>query len=225
VTVVIAHRGASRAYPENTIAAFRAAVALGADGVEFDVRATADGHLCIHHDPHLADRRALARTFAADLPAGVADLAAALDACSPTLVNLEIKNDPGEPGFDRGGGPADAVVTLLHDRGGRDRVLVSAFHLPTIDRVRTLDPAIPTAWLVVDVADETLDRLRAGGHRVLHPHYRSVTRELLGSCHEAGITVNAWTLDDPATMRRLSAWGLDGVCTNVPDVARRVLAD
>jgi glycerophosphoryl diester phosphodiesterase len=50
VTVVIAHRGASRAYPENTIAAFRAAVALGADGVEFDVRATADGHLAIHHD-------------------------------------------------------------------------------------------------------------------------------------------------------------------------------
>jgi glycerophosphoryl diester phosphodiesterase len=224
VTVVIAHRGASRAYPENTIAAFRAAVALGADGVEFDVRGTADGHLAIHHDPRLPDGRALAHTLAADLPAGVTDLAAALDACSPTLVNLEIKNDPGEPGFDTGGAPADAVVALLHARAGRDRVLVSAFHLPTIDRVKVLDPGIPTAWLVVDVTDETLARLRASGHRVLHPHYRAVTQELLSTCHEAGITVNAWTLDEPAAMRRLSAWGLDGVCTNVPDVARRVLA-
>lgn len=224
MTVVIAHRGASRAYPENSISAFRAAVALGADGVEFDVRATADGHLVVHHDPRLADRRALAETRLGELPTGIATLAAALDACSPTLVNLEIKNDPGEPGFDPAGGPADAVVALLQSRGGRDRVLVSAFHLPTIDRVRALDPDIPTAWLVVDVADETLSTLLEHDHRVLHPHYRAVTQALLESCHASGIVVNAWTLDDPAAMRRLEDWGLDGVCTNVPDVARRVLA-
>ena len=68
VTCVIAHRGASRAAPENTVAAFRRAAEMGADMVELDVRRTADGQLAIHHDAHLPDGRAVCDVVSAELP-------------------------------------------------------------------------------------------------------------------------------------------------------------
>ena len=79
---VIAHRGASAAAPENTLAAFDLARRMGADAVELDVRRTRDGVLVVHHNPGLADGRHIRDTDAADLPATVPDLGAALDACA-----------------------------------------------------------------------------------------------------------------------------------------------
>src|SRR5215212_2876995 len=103
---VIAHRGASRAEPENTIRAFRRAARMGSDAVELDVRRTLDGALVVHHNPGLPDCRVIAATDAADLPASVATLEAALDACAGMWVNVEIKNDPAEPDFD----PDDTIA-------------------------------------------------------------------------------------------------------------------
>ena len=68
MTTVIAHRGASNAFPENTVAAFRGAHEMGADMVELDVRRTADGRLAIHHDAHLPDGRAICDVASGDLP-------------------------------------------------------------------------------------------------------------------------------------------------------------
>ena len=115
MTQVIGHRGASRAERENTLAAFRAAVAQGADGVELDVRRTADGALAVHHDAHLPDGRAIVATTWADMPDHVPDLASALDACAGLrTVNVEIKNWPGDVDFD----PSLAVVDRVR-RGAR----------------------------------------------------------------------------------------------------------
>jgi glycerophosphoryl diester phosphodiesterase len=78
---IFAHRGASAVERENTVAAFAAAVAMGADGVELDVRRTADGALAVHHDAHLADGRLLVEVAAGDLPSEVPSLVEALAAC------------------------------------------------------------------------------------------------------------------------------------------------
>jgi glycerophosphoryl diester phosphodiesterase len=224
VTQVFAHRGASKRAKENTLAAFRLARDLGADGVELDVRRTQDGQMAIHHDPHLSDGRVICDTAAEDLPSLVPQLAEALHACVGLLVNIEIKNEPGEPDFDSTETMADAVVALLHGRAGADRILISSFHLPTIDRVRALDPAIATAWLVESIRPDTLDVLVAHGHRVLHPWVKKVTPGLIHDCHRRSIEVNAWTCDDPVRMAELVRWNIDGICTNVPDVAVGVIA-
>ena len=100
MTQVLAHRGASNASRENTIDAFRLAGELGCDAVELDVRRTSDGQLIVHHDARLADGRAIVELSAADLPAHIPDLQAALDACSGMWVNVEIKNHPQDPDFD-----------------------------------------------------------------------------------------------------------------------------
>src|SRR5688500_8524203 len=108
-TRVFAHRGASAVEPENSIAAFRRAAAMGADGVELDVRRG----LLVHHD--------------AEPTPGAPALADALDACEGMTVNIEIKNLQGEPDFDPGETLAAQVVDLLRERGGRDDVIVSSF--------------------------------------------------------------------------------------------------
>jgi glycerophosphoryl diester phosphodiesterase len=223
---VLGHRGASLAEPENTLAAFARAREMGADGVELDVRRTADGALAVHHDARLSDGRPLAEIRSSELPAFVPLLDAALDACEGLLVNVEIKNWPDDEDFDPGERLAAGVVELLRDRGGRDQILVSGFHLPTIDRVRQLDPGLATAWLVLGVVRprRVMAKLVRHGHRVLHPHHRSVTKDLMAAAAEQGVEVNTWTVDEPRRMLAMAALGVDGLVTNVPDVAVATLA-
>jgi glycerophosphoryl diester phosphodiesterase len=196
---------------------------MGAEWVELDVRRTQDGALAIHHDPYLADGRVICDTAADDLPRDVANLDAALDACVGIGVNIEIKNFPGEIDFDPEETLVGPVVDLVRSRGDVDRVLVSCFHLPTLDLVRQVAPEIRTAWLVEKISAGTLDTLVEHGHRVLHPWVKRVDRKLLHDCQQRGIEVNTWTCDDPHRMSELIDWGIDGICTNVPDVARRVI--
>lgn len=223
--LVIAHRGASQARRENTVEAFREAGRMGADMVELDVRRTADGALAIHHDATLNDGRELKDVTFAELPEWVPDLAGALDACAGMDVNIEIKNWPADVDFDPDDAVATAVVDLVVARGCADRVLVSSFNLMTIDRVRARDAGVPTAWLTGGAIDPAvaIETAVAGGHVALHPHVRTVTPEGVAAAHEAGLAVNAWTVDDPDTMVRLAEWGVDGIVTNVPDVALATL--
>ena len=223
---VIAHRGASAAAPENTVEAFALARVLGADWVELDARRTADGATVVHHDDSLPDGRALVELQGADLPATLCDLATALDACRPMGVNIEIKNWPEDRDFDEGFAVAERVVEEIARRGSHGDVLVSCFHAPTLDRVRQLDPAVPTALLhhFVDVSwEELAAQVAAAGHRALHPWDGVVDLGLIEAAKEHDLAVNVWTVDDPDRMAELIALGVDGICTNVPDVGRSVV--
>ena len=199
--------------------------AMGSDGVEIDVRRTADGALVIHHDPHLADGRMIIDVDSSDLPAFVPDLHAALDACSGMWVNIEIKNDPDEPDFDPTDAIADETVATLRERGDLDRWLISSFRIETIDRCRALEERIRTAWLVDAVPDDVISTMVARGHAALHPWVAGLRRSHVDACHGAGIIVNTWTCDEPGRMAELIEWGIDGICTNVPDVAIAVIAE
>ncbi|MEO6987047.1 MAG: glycerophosphodiester phosphodiesterase [Aquihabitans sp.] len=220
---VIAHRGASAAAPENTLEAFELARKLGADWVELDARRTADGVIVVHHDAHLADGRVIVETDRSDLPSQVCDLSAALDACRGMGVNIEIKNSPGEVDFDATEMVAASVVDEVARRGSHGHVLVSCFHRPTIDRVRALDPLVATAFLhhLFDGSWEDLAAdVAAGGHSALHPWDGVVDEAYMAAARHHDLTVNVWTVDDPERMSQLIALGVDGLCTNVPDVAR-----
>jgi glycerophosphoryl diester phosphodiesterase len=222
-TQVMAHRGASRAEPENTLAAFRRAGQMGSDAVELDVRRTRDGVLVIHHNPHLPDMRLVADTLHADLPVTVPTLGEALDACVGMWVNVEIKNDPNEPDFDPTESIADETMAHLVARHDDARWLISCFRLDTVDRCHSLAPHIRTAWLCDEVAAAEAADLAARGHSAVHPWVRHLTKASVDACHAAGLQVNTWTCDDPDRMRELVEWGIDGICTNVPDLALEVL--
>jgi glycerophosphoryl diester phosphodiesterase len=234
---VIAHRGASAARPENTIEAFRHAAELGSDWVELDVRRTADGALVVHHDPVLPDGRVIVGLSADELPARVPSLATALDACAGMGVNVEIKNDRGEPDFDPDDGVAAAVADLVSERFDRTRsspgsgrvvpspILVTSFNWRTIAAVRARAPSVPTGQLVGDLSDPALvvERAVGAGHVADNPPGPVVDRAFMERAHRAGLLVYPWTIDDPDQMRALLDLDVDGIITNVPDVARAMV--
>ena len=96
--------------------------------------------------------------------------------------------------------------------------------METVDRCRALAPQIRTAWLCNAVPTGAPAQLSEKGHVAIHPDVRSLTRRNVEECHAVGLQVNTWTCDDPARMRELLDWGVDGICTNVPDVALAVVA-
>jgi glycerophosphoryl diester phosphodiesterase len=226
--LVIAHRGASSAFSDNTLAAFSGAIVQGADGVELDVRRTADRRLALSHDDTLADGRVVVDTPFADLPDDIPDLPAALDVCSPLeVVNIEIKNWPDDKDFDATEQVAEAVVALLEARGevADGRNLISCFHLPTVDRVHELAPGLATAWLLglIEDAGALIDTAAERGHVAVHPHHLFVDEAFVARAHAAGLAVNTWTCDEPERIKELAGLGVDAVVTNVPDVALAAL--
>jgi glycerophosphoryl diester phosphodiesterase len=230
--IVLAHRGARRRAPENTLAAFATARALGADGVELDVRRAGDGALVVLHDPAPPGRPPVAETDASTLRTWCPTmpiLAEALDTCRGLVVNVELKNLPWEPGFDADERIADEVVALLARRGDADAVLVSSFHLTTIDRVHAAGAHVPTAFLFFAGLDliEAVDLTAERGHRAVHPDVRALggpeASDFVEHAHARGLLVNVWTVNEPAEMERLAVLGVDGLITDLPDVARQVL--
>jgi glycerophosphoryl diester phosphodiesterase len=231
-TLVLGHRGAPRAAPENTLAAFAAARDQGADGVELDVHRSADGALVVHHDAAADGLGVLAELTLAEIRAARPDIPTldeVFDGCAGMLVNVEVKNSPHDADFDPGDRAAAGVVELVGRRALHDSVLVSSFHLPTIDRVRALDERIPTGYLVV-VDPLPLDALvvaREHGHRALHPHLAAMGEAfapgIVDRARELGIALNIWTVNDPAEIARLAALGVDAVITDTPAVARELV--
>jgi len=217
--------------PENTLEAFLAAGALGADGVDLDVHRTADGAVVVHHDANARGIGVLAERPEAEIRATrpeIPTLEDALDACAGMLVNIEVKNLAGDADYDPGEGVAGGVVELLARRGRRDDVLVSSFSLESADRVRELDGSLPTGFLTLVGMDpvDGVDIAHAHGHGAVHPDVRALVGEAAAAtvarAHDLGMAVNVWTVNGEDEMRRLAAVGVDAIITDVPDVARRV---
>lgn len=227
---VLGHRGATdpaSAVQENSLAAFELARRQGASGVELDVRIGRDGSLLVNHDPVLADGRAVADIGIDDRPPSMPILREALDVLAGCLVNIEIKNIPGEAAFDPACAVVDAVIGLLESRAWADRVIVSSFHPSTVDRVKQLRDDVATGllnWFVPSVSD-AIDLARAGGHDAIHPHVAFIDAELVARAHDAGLAVTVWTVNEPADLIRMVEIGVDGIVTDdVPaalDVLRR----
>ncbi len=217
--LILGHRGASVAAKENTPEAFRLADQMGADGVELDVRRVGDGRLLVAHDP-LPD--ALDEVDGLNL----ATLDDVLDACGDRmLVNVEIKNWPADAGFDTTMAMVAPIVEQLRRRGPAavSRWLISSFSWDTLGACRAAAPEIATAWLVSTVSADRIAGIAAAGHAAVNPWEPNVTEEFVERCHDAGLAVNTWTCNDPIRLVELAGLGVDGVCTDVPDVALQAL--
>jgi glycerophosphoryl diester phosphodiesterase len=220
--LVLAHRGANREAPENTVAAMARAIELGADGVELDVHRTADGALAVRHDPETpaGPLTGLTRAEVVIALPEVPMLPEVLDACRGRLVNVEVK-DPDLRAV-------DVLVALLRQRGGADDVLVSSFHLPSVDRVRDVAPGVPSAFLSFGLDPlQALDTAREHGHDALHPDVWTLLQgdptAVADRAHQQGMRVNVWTVNEPDQLLCLRDAGIDGVITDVPDLALVVL--
>jgi glycerophosphoryl diester phosphodiesterase len=236
--VIVAHRGASGTHPENTLRAFDAAVAAGADLVEFDVRLTSDGVPVVMHDANVA-RRTDGEGFVHELSlteikrldaapgmgerAEVPTLRETLELLSGRAgVDIEIKNMPGEPDFDSPvEAAARATLRELEATSFEGDVLVTSFNWLSIEFVREADPGIPTGFLSVAAIDPraSLAYARTTGHAFVLPQWGAVTESgpaFVDEAHADGVRVGTWTVDDPVQVDRLFGMGVDAVATNDP---------
>jgi glycerophosphoryl diester phosphodiesterase len=242
--VIVAHRGAPSSHPENTLPSFEAAIGLGARIVELDVRVSADGVAVVMHDPmvdrttdgsgpvHELTAAEIARLNAGteEAPAAVPTLAEVLDLVSGrAAVALEIKNIPGEPGYDPVRQAAvEGALAELERTAFDGPVLVISFNPASIAACKAAAPDVPTGFLTTEHVDprEALAHSVLAGHEMVLPGTRAlepVGEAFVAEAHEAGLRVGTWTADEPDEVARLLDWGVDAVASNDPAMALEVL--
>jgi glycerophosphoryl diester phosphodiesterase len=237
-----AHRGASAAAPGNTLAAFRLAAEMGADGVELDVQLACDGEAVVIHGS-MVDRttngqgavREMTLAQLKELDAGSWFDPAFAGERIPTLqevfgtighcllVNVEIKSLLG-----RSRGLEAEVVRLIEDGNLAHRVIVSSFNPLSLWRVKRLNPNIPTALLYAPHLPLFLRRAWLGPivpHEFRHPHCSMVDERFMAWARQKSYRVNVWAVNEPNEMRRLVALGVDGIITDRPDLLAEILAE
>jgi glycerophosphoryl diester phosphodiesterase len=226
LTEVFAHRGAHLNERENTLAAFRGAVALGVGGVELDVRQTLDGALVVHHDPTIGPR-AIAHTEARDLPSYVPTLEEALAVLKGVTVNVEIKNlkHRREPTYDESGAFVRAVLDLVHAKRRDSSVGLSCFDLATCAHARAHDPAMYVGWLVrTGSAFDALERAHALSLSAVNPHFTMVTPASQQRASELDMSLNVWTVNESRDIAAMAALGVTSIITDQPALALELLA-
>ena len=242
--LVIAHRGLpSASRPENTIGAVRAAFDRGADGVEVDVRLTADGALCLSHDPTLSRLTGSPLAVAGTPWPHLRDAAAVsgvLLACVEELlvvaagrrVVLELKKPPPVPSATARTALALAGQLRSLQRAGLPLdVTVSSFSATVVAHVRRLLPAstgVRTALLgrPLTAPSSLLRQALAAGHDEVHPHVLSLLAapDGVAKAHAVGVAVCPWTVNSRGEVRRLAGLGVDALITDVPAAARAAVA-
>ena len=228
--LILAHRGASASARENTLEAFRLAVAQDADGIELDVRLTGDDVLVIHHDPSIDGVGDLVETTFDRLRTAapwVPTLDEALSVTGDLLLDLEVKNDPAEPDHDPDQVVARRVARWVEGHDLQRRAVVTSLDPAAVDAAREAS-SVPTGLLLAPSASIATGLERAGtaGHRWLLPHWSSLTGDATGiiaAAHRNGLAIVSWTVDDTELMRSLADAGIDGIITNDPAAATTAL--
>lgn len=223
---IIAHRGASRECLENTLPAFARALTLGADGIELDVHGTSDGVLVVHHDPGLRLRPDGPLTPIASLPAAeVATVRLADGSGVPTLdAVVELVGGRATMYVEvKASAVAELVVAAL-DRHAPRRMAVHAFDHRLPVAVRLARPGTPIGLLSASYPLDVAAWLAEAHPEAVWQQAALIDEAFVRAVHGFGARVIAWTENDTPHARQLAAWGVDALCTDVPDVLRAGLA-
>lgn len=234
---IIAHRGCSALYPENTMLSFRKAEEEGADGIEMDVHLSSDGECMVIHD------EALGRTTGAPgvvsdyrrselekLDAGfikgvqgcpVPSLEEFLDWISKTslMLNIELKTAPVcYPGIE------EKVLRLVSRFSMEERVIYSSFNWLSVWRIKELCPGARAGLLISSFPMKDIGAvMKSLGVEAYHPDYKLLSDEAVEELKASGREINVWTVDRAEEVLQCSRWGIDGLITNNPGSSRAAL--
>jgi glycerophosphoryl diester phosphodiesterase len=220
--LVIAHRGASGYHLENSRAAFRAAVELGADGVELDIHGTADHAFVVHHDPVLPGLGRIAdltSTEAAQymLASGepVPFLDEVLGILSGLLVYVEVKSLSGD---------ADGALLQVLDHGpSPERYAVHSFDHRIVRRLGQLRATLPRGILLCSRPVDPTPLVDQVGADTVWLDRQWIDGAVVDQLHERNVGVIAWTVEDGEEIRILHKLDVEGICGNYPDRIRSIL--
>ncbi|MGD2294907.1 MAG: glycerophosphodiester phosphodiesterase family protein [Candidatus Aminicenantes bacterium] len=223
---VVAHRGASSLAPENTLAAVRKALELGADCCEIDVRMTEDKEIVLMHDARMKRTAGISApvweyTLAelAQFEVGswfgqdfngepIPTLKQAINAVKGKMwLNIEIKVSREEPEL------VPKVVDIIHRLGIRKKCMVTSFDRATVEKIKDIDPKIKTGFIF---GQKYPSDVFEGNWDVLSCNFRVVDPDFVAEARERNKEIHVWTVDETDEMKRLIELGVDGIITNRP---------
>jgi glycerophosphoryl diester phosphodiesterase len=221
-------------YPENTLEAFSAAVRMGADGIELDVQLTKDGEIVVAHDERLERvcdgtgylndhtlKELKSLDFSKTLPGKVCRIPAlsevfSLVKPSALTINVELKNTehlylelPQK------------LLALVKEYGMEERVIYSSFNHYSLMHIKKLNPDAKIGLLYEFGLIDPWVYANYVKADAVHPHYYVIAAlpETVKRCHENGLMVNVWTVDDPDAIKFMLKCGVDIIITDKPDIA------
>ena len=235
---ILAHRGYSGCYPENTMTAFKKALEAGADGIELDVQLTSDGEVVIIHDERVdrtTDGEGRVRDFTLQqiqkLNAAVIKPELCCEEHVPSfreyctwvknthlITNIELKT-----GCCWYKGLEEKTLNMVKDYGLEDRVIFSSFNPLSIVKIKKMAPNILCGLLAEHGGiDNAGDLCSEFGFEYYHPCYRELTKENAENCKEKGIGMNPWTVNDFQGFLHMKELNAKSVITNFPDLASAI---
>lgn len=246
--LVIGHRGAPKVCVENTLDSFVEAIAQGADGFELDVRLGPEDELVIWHDPSLRadqeqefflheltarsrdeiDLRLVARRPDLARPIRVCTLREVIAQSSGAIIDIELKNLPGEAAVDWNHRLPRLVADLVTECGKESQVVVTSFWSAALDVLHREAPEIRTGWLLVPGVplERVIEEAHEKGHSIVLPFDTSIginePMEQIDKAHQCNLDIWVWTVNDPSRMRALFEAGIDGIITDFPGRCARI---
>ena len=238
---IIAHRGMSGTYPENTMLSFMKAAEAGADGIELDVHLSRDGEVMIMHDEDLERttgvKKLLSECTRAELErinAGrtkddsfgftpVPSLEEYLSWVKDTglYTNIELKTAPVYyPGIE------EKTIALIRRFSLEDRIIFSSFNWLSVIRARELAPGIRSGFLIASPRIVNIGSLiHSLGMEYYHPDYALLSDGAVKELKDSRCGINVWTVNDEEAIRRCIAWDVEGLITNYPERAIQILRE
>ena len=223
--LIIGHRGDPSAALENSLESIRRALSLSVDMIEVDIRMSRDKGLYVIHD------KTTARTATenVDIEASttqeisrirlkngeqIPKLADVLGVVSGACgLNLEIKSS----------GAGAATAENLLRMGYQGYVLLSSFHENEVLVARRVMPRAPISVIFDDFSIRNISSYKKRGYHMVSLRKKTVTKKLIEACHEQGIQVYVWTVDDEREMKKIIGWGVDGIYSNKPALLKEIV--
>ncbi len=240
---IIAHRGASKKAPQNTLSAFRLAREMKCDGFEFDLHLTKDGYVVICHNYDIDEtsngsgliremnyEKLRSYDFGSYFNESFrGEKIPSLDEVLEISKGLDILDIEIKPPLDENLEIVEKTLMHVEKSGLIDKLLVSSFSDEVLLEVKRLRKSVPTG-LLYDPNSEIIDKIfdnpfrfaKGLGCDALHPVYFYVDEDYIQEAHENGLTVNAWTCNRENVINTLIEFDCDGIITDVPDLAFRL---
>ena len=225
IPLVIAHRGDSSNALENSFESIRRALSYPVDMIELDIRKSRDNVLYVMHD------KLTGRTAEKNIDIEHAT-SVAIDRLRlkngepvPTLTEV-LKTVAGAAGLNlelKGDGTGVLAARHLASSDYAGLVLLSSFKEDEVRAARRILPSAQTSVIFDVFSARNVLKYKAQGYSIISLRYNSVNEKLLAACHEQGIQVYVWTVDDEEEMRKYIGWGVDGIYSNKPGVLKELL--
>jgi glycerophosphoryl diester phosphodiesterase len=222
MTRIFAHRGASKKFKENTLEAFSYASDIGAQWIELDVWLSKDQILTVHHDEKLKNGKHVSSNVFSDFPSDVPSLQDVLDSTRGIGLNIEIKTRDNAYLDTWTEHLVDHLSAALAREGTSREFLISSFNYKALLHFKKRNPAIPVGLLIWEFNGDPhslLEKVMGAGFQSIHPADSFVDQAFIEVFHRNNIDVHVWTVNEESRIKELLDIGVDGIFTDVPEIA------